>query len=262
MDQQSIILKSSSNHADLNSLSDTKSYGINKRMPASVSSLGLLKIRKDYISMFSFFRKNLASENVYLRIATTCFLFVVIFFTITTISYFFLPEGILRSKNPAQNWDTSNNVLASALQIFLFNQLSVVMILIGNTFSSRKNPEQNYLPIGYLAFFTQILINAVTLGTWSFSVVTEAVPLLDRIMGTFDALHRAGLWEMGGQLLILCATAKMSIIMTDGNKTSVRSWKEVRLSKQEAFIFFGGLLLMLTGAFIESFSIMSLNNIQ
>ena len=81
-------------------------------------------------------------------------------------------------------------------------------------------------------------------------------------MGTFDALHRAGLWEMGGQLLILCATAKMSIIMTDGNKTSVRSWKEVRLSKQEAFIFFGGLLLMLTGAFIESFSIMNLNNIQ
>jgi len=67
---------------------------------------------------------------------------------------------------------------------------------------------------------------------------------------------------MGGQLLILCATAKMSIIMTDGNKTSVRSWKEVRLSKQEVFIFFGGLLLMLTGAFIESFSIMSLNNIQ
>jgi hypothetical protein len=45
-------------------------------------------------------------------------------------------------------------------------------------------------------------------------------------METFDALHRAGLWEMGGQLLILCATAKMSIIMTDGNKTSVRSGKK------------------------------------
>jgi membrane protein implicated in regulation of membrane protease activity len=231
-------------------------------MPVSVSSLGLLKIRKDYISMFSFFRRNLASENVYLRIATTCFLFVVIFFTITTISYFLLPEGILRSKNPAQNWDTSDNLLVSTLQIFLFNQLSVVMILIGNTFSSRKNSEQNYLPIGYLAFFTQILINAVTLGTWSFSVVTEAVPLLDRIMGTFDILHKGGLWEMSGQLLILCATAKISIIMTDGNKTSVRSWKEVILSKQEVFIFFGGLLIMLTGAFIESFSIMSLNNIQ
>jgi hypothetical protein len=50
--------------------------------------------------------------------------------------------------------------------------------------------------------------------------------------------------------------------MTDGNKTSVRSWKEVILSKQEVFIFFGGLLLMLTGAFIESFSILNLNNIQ
>jgi hypothetical protein len=212
--------------------------------------------------MFNLFRKNLASENVYLRIATTCFLFVIIFFTITTISYFLLPEGILRSKNPAQNWDTSDNLLVSTLQIFLFNQLSVVMILIGNTFSSRKNPEQNYLPIGYLAFFTQISINAVTLGTWSFSVITEAVPLLDRIVRTFNILHRGGLWEMSGQLLILCATAKISMIMTDGKKTSLRSWKEVSFSKQEVLIFGGGVIFMLIGAFIESFSIISLGNIR
>ncbi len=212
--------------------------------------------------MFIFFRKNLTSENVYLRVATTCFLFVVIFFTITTISYFLLPEGILRSKNPAQNWDTSRNLLVSTLQIFLFNQLSVVVVLIGNIFSSREKPEQNYVPLGYLAFFTQISINAITLGTWSFSVVTEAIPLPDRIIGTFDVLHRAGLWEMSGQLLILCATAKISIIMTDGKKTSLRSWKEMSLSKQEVFIFLAGLLFMLTGAFIESFSIMSLDNIK
>ena len=205
--------------------------------------------------MFSYFRKNLTSENIYIRIATTYILFMAVFFTITVVSYFLLPEGLLRGKHPAQNWDTSNHLLLSTLQIFLFNQLSVVVILIGNIFSSRKNPEQNFLPIGYLAFFAQISINAVTLGTWSFSVITEAVPLLDRIVRTFDIFHRAGLWEMSGQLLILCATAKISIIMTDGNKTSVRSWKEVGLSKQEVFILLAGLIFMLTGAFIESFSI-------
>ena len=205
--------------------------------------------------MFSYFRKNLTSENVYTRIAATYILFMAVFFTITIVSYFLLPEGLLRGKHPAQNWDTSNHLLLSTLQIFLFNQLSVVVILIGNIFSSRKNPEQNFLPIGYLAFFAQISINAVTLGTWSFSVITEAVPLLDRIVRTFDIFHRAGLWEMSGQLLILCATAKISIIMTDGNKTSVRSWKEVGLSKQEVFILLAGLIFMLTGAFIESFSI-------
>jgi len=212
--------------------------------------------------MFKFFRNYLTSENVYLRIATTYILFMVVFFSITTISYFFLPEGLLRSKNPAQNWDTSNNLLISTLQFFLFNQLSVAMILIGNTFSSRKNSEQNYFPIGYLAFFTQLSINAVTLGTWSFSIVTEAVPLLDRIIGTFDLLHRGGLWEMSGQLLILCSTAKISIIMTDGKKTSVRSWKEVSLSKQEVFIFVGALFFMFIGAFIESSSIIALGNIR
>jgi hypothetical protein len=147
------------------------------------------------------------------------------------------------------------------MQIFLWNQLSVVVILFGNMFASRKNSEQNYFPFGYLAFFTQIAINAVTLGTWSFSVISEAVPLLDRLIGTFDILHRAGLWEMSGQLLILCATAKFSVIMTDGNKSSVRSWKEARLSKQEIFIISGGLIFMLTGAFIESFNIIALGNI-
>lgn len=212
--------------------------------------------------MFSYFRKNLTSENIYIRIATTYILFMAVFFTITVVSYFLLPEGLLRGKHPAQNWDTSNHLLLSTLQIFLFNQLSVVVILIGNIFSSRKNPEQNFLPIGYLAFFAQISINAVTLGTWSFSVITEAVPLLDRIVRTFDIFHRAGLWEMSGQLLILCATAKISIIMTDGNKTSVRSWKEVGLSKQEVFILLAGLMFMLTGAFVESFSIISLGNIR
>jgi hypothetical protein len=66
---------------------------------------------------------------------------------------------------------------------------------------------------------------------------------------------------MSGQLLILCATAKFSVIMTDGNKSSVRSWKEARLSKQEIFIISGGLIFMLTGAFIESFNIIALGNI-
>jgi hypothetical protein len=136
------------------------------------------------------------------------------------------------------------------------------VILFGNTFSSRKNSEQDYIPLGYLAFFTQISINAITLGTWSFSVVSESVPLLDRIIGTFDILHRGGLWEMSGQLLILCATAKISMIMTDGKKTSVRSWKEVSLSKQEVFILGVGVIFMLIGAFVESLSIISLGNIR
>ncbi len=120
--------------------------------------------------MFSYFRNNLSSENVYIRIATTYILFLAVFFTITVFSYSLLPEGSLRGRQPAQNWDTSNHLLVSTLQIFAFNQLSVVMILLGNAFSSRKNPEQGYLPIGYLVFFTQISINAVSLGTWSFSI--------------------------------------------------------------------------------------------
>lgn len=66
---------------------------------------------------------------------------------------------------------------------------------------------------------------------------------------------------MSGQLLILCATAKISVIMIEGNQTSVRSWKEIRLSKQEVLMIPAGLIFMPTGAFVESFSIINLGNI-
>lgn len=100
------------------------------------------------------------------------------------------------------------------------------------------------------------MINAIVLGTWSFSATDQsAIPLLDRIIGTFDIIHRAGLWEMMGQLTIVSALAHIAIILTYGKTTIMHKFKDIKLFKSEKIACLIGLILMLMGAIIESIAI-------
>lgn len=141
------------------------------------------------------------------------------------------------------------------MQIFFYNMLSIIAIFSGSLFGVRKEDEQDYLSLGYLAFFTMICVNAITLGTWSFSVETPAMPLIDRIVRTFDLFHRAGLWEMTGQLFITCSLAHIGIILTSGKITKTKKLKDIILTKSEISVAVAGILLMAIGAVIESVSI-------
>ncbi len=206
----------------------------------------------------SFLRIKLSSQKLVHRVIYTTFLFLVLFLSITIISYYFLPEGLLKSKNPLHNWENSSNTLLLIFQIFFYNMLSVVVIAIGSLFGQKKEIEANYLSIGYLAFFVMISQNAVVLGTWSFSVVSAAPSLFHRLIGSFDLLHRAGLWEMFGQLLITCSLAHIATIRSSGKKTETRKLREIHLSKNETLVLLTGFAFMLTGAIIEGISIHSL----
>lgn len=210
------------------------------------------------LKMFNRIKRKITSNNIALRIATTYICFFIIFCTVTIISYYLLPEGLLRNKHPLKNWDTSPILAISTLQIFSFNMLSVIAIVFGNVFLIRKSKVDCYMPLGYTVFFIMIAINAVTLGTWSFSVVTDALPLIERITRTFDLVHRAGLWEMSGQLFILCATANISLLIRDGKEVTTKNWRTIKLTKQEVIVGVIGLSFMLLGAFIESYSIINL----
>lgn len=205
-----------------------------------------------------FLLKKLSSPSLKERILFCSLAFLILFFGMTILSYYLLPEGFLKNKNPLHNWETSKSILTSTLQIFFFNQLSVVVIILGSLFGKKKEQDINYLSYGYLAFFSLICINGVVLGTFSFSMVNESVPLLARITRTFDVFHRAGLWEMSGQLLITCSVAHISTILTSGKTTITKSFKEIHMTRNEKLIFSVGLLLMLIGAAIESISINSL----
>lgn len=203
-------------------------------------------------------RKKLSSCQLWERVFITVILFLILFFGVMILSYYLLPEELLKNKNPLQNWETSDNTLILTLQIFFYNMLSVAVIIMASLFGKKKEWEANYLSVGYITFFALIFINAIVVGTWSFSVESEAVPLPGRILRTFDLVHRAGLWEMTGQALITCAVAQIATVLTSGRETFTRKIKDIRLTKSEKYLFVFGILLMLIGAIVESFAINSL----
>jgi len=133
--------------------------------------------------------------------------------------------------------------------------LSVLVIALGSLFGTKKEGEVNYFSNGYLAFFTLICINGVVLGTWSFSMKSEPVSLPGRILRTFDFAHRAGLWEMMGQLLIACSAAHIATVLTNGKRPMTRKIGDIRLSRPERIAFIIEIILMLIGAMVESIAI-------
>src|SRR5665647_1064688 len=101
------------------------------------------------MGLFNRIKRNLTSDDVFLRIITTYICFLLVFFSVTIVSYYLLPQGLMLNKNPLKNWDTSPNLIISSLQILIFNLLSVVVILFGNTFLVRRNKSQYFVPVSY-----------------------------------------------------------------------------------------------------------------
>lgn len=208
--------------------------------------------------MIRLVRMKLSGESLGDRLLFASLLFFALFFGVMLASHFLLPEGVLKDKNPLQRWEESGDAAMLTLQIFLYNMLSVLFILLGSLFGGKKEQERHYFSVGYVAFFTQIALNGAVLGTWSFSMGEPAVPLIDRVLRTFDLARRAGLWEMTGQMLIACASARVALVRTSGKTTVTRNLREVRLTRAERTALATGLLLMLAGAFVESRAILAL----
>ncbi len=204
-----------------------------------------------------FFRQQLSSIHIQERIRFTAILFIIVFFTTVILSYLFLPQELLKNKNPLQNWQPGDTFFVLALQIFFYNLLSVVIIILASLFGKKKKSEKNYLSVGYLVFFVLIVINGIVLGTWSFSVDHEPEPIVSRLFFLFDVSRRAGLWEMVGQMLITCALAHIAVVLTSGKKTVTRMFHQIHLSKEEKVVLVIGFLCMLIGAGIESNAILT-----
>ncbi len=200
-------------------------------------------------------RKKLTSDKLFERIITLTIIFLLVFFGVTILSYYLLPEGFLLNKNDGTDFNTSTNIIICTLQIFAWNMISVVAIFIGSLFSKKNNDQQQYLSLSYLVFIVLILLSAITLGTWSFSFKTESVPLLERIISMFHITERAGLVELYGMLLITCSLANKSLVMSIKNKTITKKMKDIKWNKKEIICAVCGMLLMLIAAFIESKSI-------
>lgn len=203
----------------------------------------------------SYFHEKLSSNNLKERICWAAILFFLLFFGVTVLSFFLLPEGLLKNKHPLQNWENSDSTFILTLQIFFYNLMSVIIIVLASLLGTKKEKDADYLSFGYLAFYSFICVNAIVLGTWSFSEAEEAANLLGRLLRIFDLAHRGGLWEMTGQLLIACSAAHITMVLTCGKNTVTKKIRDIRISKPERIAFVIGISLMLIGAIVESTAI-------
>jgi len=203
-------------------------------------------------------KEKLSNESLAKRIFCLTCIFVIVFIGFTILSYYLLPEGLLKGKTSGSAWNNSDNTLILAAQIFAWNSLSVIVIMFASLFGKKKECEKNYLSLGYFVFVLLIGLNAVILGTWSFSIEVTNITLMDRMIGIFDIVHRAGILEMIGQLFITCSLAKIGIVLTNGMNTCTKKIKAVHLNKQEIIVFVMGIFLMMIAAIIESGAINSL----
>lgn len=202
-------------------------------------------------------REKITSDKLYERIFYCTIVFLVIFISVVILSYYLLPAGLLVGKQSA-DFEITDNLLANTIRIFMWNLISVICIFIGSLFSKKTKKDNNYMSTGYTVFFVLIIINAITLGTWSFSVKREAVSLIDRIFGFFNITENAGLIEMIGQLLILCSLAKISIVRTCGKVTETSRLRNIKLAGKEKIAVLLGFLLIFVGALVEGIAIKSL----
>ncbi len=200
-------------------------------------------------------KEKMISEKVSIRTLWLTIVFVVVFFGITILSYYLLPDGFLLKKNSIADFKTSENSFICGIQIFMYNMLSIVFIVFGSLFAQKKEGEKYYKTYGYLGFLVCISLDAITLGTWSFTVNENSVPLMDRIIRTFDIIHNAGLLEMYGQLLITSAFATKYLVMMEGKKTTTRKITDLRIEKMEIITLICGFMLMLVGALVEGYAI-------
>lgn len=196
----------------------------------------------------------LGGPSVAVRALTATVVMWALFFAATVVSHFLAPSRWLAGNRAVPTWEGSGDFAVLAAQIFAYNLISVAVIAGASLFANRRQEAGVYLSVGYVVLFTLAVLNGIVLGTWSFAAATIDSPSLGRkVVEMFALGYRAGLWEMTGQAFIAAALARVSIVRTTRRgTTTTRSWRAIRLDRGEWAALGGGLMLMITGALIES----------
>jgi hypothetical protein len=204
------------------------------------------------------YRGWITNESVIKRFAVIFVLFFLVFYSLVILSQLYLPEGILRGKNSGDVFDTSSNLWISSFQIFSWNMLSVGILMIANLFAYRKNEDAPFVSYGILSMMVWAIIDGITLGTNSFGIQRDNTDLPQKLLGTFDLLHRAGMWELTGLICIASVFQQKSLILTTNKTTIKKKFGQLKFTKADFCVLILGLLLMMVGAIIESTGIISL----
>ena len=210
--------------------------------------------------MITSFKKGITSEKIEPRFFYIILLYMGIFIVSTVVGHLFLPEGFLANSptNIGGRIDFSTDLVTSTLQVFLYNCISLILIVFAGLFAQRKTEADSYFPVSISCLCVLATITGLTLGTNSFGVVIENTSLVQKLIDMLNIFKYSALWEIAGQMLIVASLATKSIVLTTGKTTIVKKINQLGFTKSDIVYVGIGLLLMLIGAFIESRAILSL----
>jgi len=197
-------------------------------------------------------------DNVYRRIGWMYVSFFILYIAVTVVSFYLLPEGLLRGKHPIiRALEFSPNLWASTLQIFGYNLIPTFLIIGASLLAQQSRlSREKFVPIGYTAFWGLTIMFAVVVGTWSFEIVTPAPPLRHRLVRILDVFHHAGLLEFSAYLLAAVVSFKLTLWYSDRRKIIAnRTWRDVSLDRSEKLLLAVAFALLLCAAFVESYRI-------
>ena len=146
----------------------------------------------------------LCHERLYVRFLALFGLGVVLFTLTWTLSYFFLPEGVLRGRTGSAilaGDEAAGSFLAEWLRIVALNLMAGSLIVLSNRIYRYKG-----FPLGYIIPLAWLTLYATFLGTNSFSI-----QLPERMAPSLAVFGRTGLYEMAAYTLVAVATYSINL---------------------------------------------------
>jgi len=149
-------------------------------------------------------KRLLCHERLYVRFLALFGLGVVLFTLAWTLSYYFLPEGVLRGRTGSAMLagdEAAGSFLAEWLRIVALNLAAGSLIVVANRIYRYKG-----FPLGYLIPLVWLTLYAICLGTNSFSI-----PLPERMAPSLAVFGRSGLYELAALTLVAVATYSINL---------------------------------------------------
>jgi hypothetical protein len=171
-----------------------------------------------------------------------------LFLAAWTVSYLFLPEGLLRrAGGPGPLSTTAETVTMEFLSIFAWNLGFGLIVVAANTFRSIRTP------MGYLAVLVMWVQGAVIWGTNSLAIQTgRLAPSPSVILG------RSGVYELTAFVAIAVATRGVMIWQQESGPRWREEFERVRgprdwsISRREVLMLVAGIVLLATANFREA----------
>ena len=143
----------------------------------------------------------LLHQQLWRRFLALFCLVIIVFGVAWLLSYYLLPEGVLRGKMGGQilaGADAANTMAAEWARIFSINiAICAFFMILPNLIK-----VENGIPLGYYTVLIQSIIYAITLGTNSFTFPLPG----GKMFPTLEVLTRSGPYEIAAYTLAVTAT--------------------------------------------------------